>query len=529
MRVFYKYGLFRVVAFAVVGIVIIVSTQLLRGQNPAEATDKIRQLIRTTILALVQEPVVIGEAAASDVQSSSAVSQTTASFGTTQGPATEVLTFAADQTNAPTLEIPENCQKANASTGATVIGDKIQFRFFAKVGVPKLESDGSATALLDQVAFERLDLSGVYDVAEDGTIALPLIGRLNLVGQTLACAEALVASEVAAQDTSVSAVTAAFSARLPVTISGAVSAPGSYAHTPSMTVNRLLNLAGARFIEGPITPQEFESLVAQRDEILHRQILGTLELGRLTANLAGKDSIDIGSGFGGKIPASVVSSLIDAEGLALRLDMSVSQMTDKRNAVAITGLNQKLEDTSNQLVLTETQIATLKSRHDEMTTFKTRGLIQGSQLDLVLSNLMELLRIKMQLVTEQSNLSSQIKLAEEDARLTIEQRQQDLSRRASIVSGEIGLFDLQIAAIETRLARHGVGSEGANLALPLVVSVQRNMVGGPTRFEAALDTPILPGDMLSVSLSTSMAAKQVTAANDNAGADDALVPELLQK
>lgn len=529
MRVFYKYGLFRVAAFAVVGIVIIVSTQLLRGQDPAEATDRIRQLLRTTVLAFVQEPEISLVPAASDAQSAGAVLQDTPSFSATSGPATEVLTFAADQTNAPKSNIPDHCQKTGVSTGAAVIGDKIQFRFFAKVGVPKLDGDGSSPALMDRVAFERLDLSGIYDVAEDGTAALPLIGRLALVGRTLACAEALVASAVAAQDTSVSAVTAAFSSRLPVTVSGAVSAPGSYAHTPSMTVNRLLNLAGASFTEGPITPQEFEGFAAQRDEILHRQILAMLELGRLMANVAGADSIDISGGVGAKISASVAASVIDAENLALRLDKSVSQMTDKRNAVAIAGLKQKLEDTGNQLVLIDTQVATLQSRHDEMTTFKTRGLIQGSQLDLVLSNLMELRRIKMQLVTEQSNLASQIKLAEEDARLTVQQRQQELSRRAATVSGEIDLFELQIAAIEVRLARHGIGSAGANLALPLVVSVQRNTVAGPTQFEAALDTPVLPGDMLSVSLTASVTAKQVTAANNNAGEGDALVPELLQK
>ena len=526
LGVFYKYGLFRVAAFAVVGIVIIVSTQLLRGQDPTDATDKISHFVRNA-MGLGQDPP--GGDAAADAPMIGDAPQSNVSFAASPPAVAKTLTFAADQTNTPLPAVPASCQKTGVMIGSTVIGDKIQFRFFAKVGVPRLASNASATASADSVAFERLDLSGSYDVAEDGTVALPLIGRLALAGQTLACAEAIVGSAVAAQDASVSAVTASFAARLPVTVSGAVNAPGAYVHAPGMTVNRLLNLAGASFSESPITPAEFQNLVAQRDEILHRQILAVLGLGRLKSNIAGKTELDIGGSLAAKGDAALVSSLIDAETAALRLDLSVDAATDQRSTVAIAGLRQKLEDVSKQLTQAETQVATLQVRHDEMSSFKSRGLIQGSQLDVLLSNLMELNRIKMQLSTDESNLRSQIVLAETDAKLAIQLRQQDLTRKVAALSGEIDLFEVQITAIDQRLANHGLSTDGASRALPLAVSVLRTEITGTSRFDASLDTLILPGDTVTVSRTASLSTSHPTAANGSPAGAEELASDVLQE
>ena len=533
MRVWFKHGLVRVIAFVIVGIAVVVSTQLLRGQDPEEVTSKIRQMVRSTILAWVREPG-SSETSEASLQTLGTGPQRTAAIEKVVVPTPKILTFAAAQTTPPRIDVPAYCEKSDVSAGSIVMGDKIQLRLFAAIRIPTVGSGSSSTAQVDAVAYERLDLSGIYDIGEDGTAALPLIGRIELVGRSLACAEALVASEIAAQDDSISTVTASFSARLPVTVSGAVRAPGAYTHTPGMNVNRLLNLAGASFGDGPITPQEFESLIAQRNEMRHRQILAAIELGRLQANIAGKDDIVIADGLVANVPATLLSALIDAESTALRQDLSVSRVSDERSAVAIAGLVQKFEDTRSQLATVETQLSSLQVRHDEMTSFKSRGLIQASQLDVLLSNLMELNRIRMQLETDQSNLESQIELAKEDARLAIQVRLQDFSRRAAALAGEISLFEVQLSAIGSRLAGHGIGTEGADFALPLLVSVLRTEVNGAYRLDATLDTVILPGDMVTISLSTNslpanVFEKQVTADNDEAGDAGAIAPGRLQR
>lgn len=514
LRAWFKHGLVRVIAFLIVGTAVVVSTQLLRGQNPGDASSGIRQFVSGTILSWVRESDSSESLSEASAQTPSVELQSIASVDEVDLPTPKAVSFAADESAEPMLDVTGSCGVIEGSAGSIVMGDKIQLRFFAAVRVPNVDASSLPAAPSEAVAYERLDLSGIYEIAEDGTAALPLIGRIPLIDRTLACAETIVASEIAAQDGSVGTVTASFSARLPVTVSGAVRAPGTYAYSPGMTVNRLLNLAGANFGEGPVTPQEFEGLTAQRNELLYRQILAVIELGRLNANIAGKDKIVISDDLAAAVPETVVSALIDAESTALKQDLLVSRMSDQRTDVAIAGLVQKFEDTRSQLATVDTQLASLQQRNEEMTSIKSRGLIQASQLDGLLSNLMEVNRIKMQLETDQSNLESQIALAKEDAQLAVQVRMQDFSRRAAALSGEISLFDVQLSAIGARLAGHGAGSAGTDFDMPIVVSVLRSEAKGAYRLDATLDTLVLPGDMVTISLSGTQSAKQITAEND---------------
>ena len=527
LRVWFKHGLVRVIAFLIVGITVIVSTQLLRGQNPEEVSNNLRLLINKTFFVGTPAPQSV-ETRLSDARTLDANPQVSNDAERVVVVAPKTLTFAADQSTAPIIAVPAYCADRDVAAGSIVLGDKIQLRFFAAVRLPSAEADFSSTAQANSVAYERLDLSGIYDISEDGSAALPLIGRIDLAGQPLACAEALVAREIVALDTSVNSVSASFAARLPVTISGAVRAPGAYTHSPGMTVNRLLNLAGASFEDGPITPQDFESLIGQRNELRHRQILAAAELGRLTANMSGKDTIVIPDGLGINVPITLPSALLDAETTALRQDMSVGRTIDARSAVSIAGLEQRFEDTRSQLFTVKSQIASLQARYDEMTSFKSRGLIQASQLDVAQSNLMELNRIGMQLETDQSSLQAQIALAKEDAQLAIQVRLQGFSQRAAALSGEISLLDVQLSAVRSRLAGHGIGEDSADFALPLVATVLRTGTNGALRLTATLDTLIFPGDMVTISMSANLVEKQLTADNNEASDTGAVASGNLQ-
>ena len=527
LRVWFKHGLVRVIAFLIVGITVIVSTQLLRGQNPEEVSNNLRLLINKTFFVGTPAPQSV-ETRLSDARTLDANPQVSNDAERVVVVAPKTLTFAADQSTAPIIAVPAYCADRDVAAGSIVLGDKIQLRFFAAVRLPSAEADFSSTAQANSVAYERLDLSGIYDISEDGSAALPLIGRIDLAGQPLACAEALVAREIVALDTSVNSVSASFAARLPVTISGAVRAPGAYTHSPGMTVNRLLNLAGASFEDGPITPQDFESLIGQRNELRHRQILAAAELGRLTANMSGKDTIVIPDGLGINVPITLPSALLDAETTALRQDLSVGRTIDARSAVSIAGLEQRFEDTRSQLFTVKSQIASLQARYDEMTSFKSRGLIQASQLDVAQSNLMELNRIGMQLETDQSSLQAQIALAKEDAQLAIQVRLQGFSQRAAALSGEISLLDVQLSAVRSRLAGHGIGEDSADFALPLVATVLRTGTNGALRLTATLDTLIFPGDMVTISMSANLVEKQLTADNNEASDTGAVASGNLQ-
>ncbi|MCA0942161.1 polysaccharide biosynthesis/export family protein [Salipiger pacificus] len=95
-------------------------------------------------------------------------------------------------------------------------------------------------------------------IGEDGTISLPLIGRVTLRGQTVGAAEKDVArrfGEVAFRQRNLdgretlfpispSEVSLSVTEFRPVYVSGDVKAPGAFAFTPGLTVRRALTLSG---------------------------------------------------------------------------------------------------------------------------------------------------------------------------------------------------------------------------------------------------------------------------------------------
>ena len=428
-------------------------------------------------------------------------------------PAPRTITLAQSETSKPLPVIPQGCATSEPAPGSIVIGDRLQLRFFATVAVPRTAEGGGDAIKAEPVAFERLDLSGTYEVGEDGSAALPLIGRVALAGQALSCAEAVIANAIALQDASVSAVTAAYSFRLPVTVSGAVRAPGAYSYSPGMTVDRLLNLSGATFSDGPITPQEFEGLLAQRDELMRRQITATLEMRRSEAVLAGRAELELSDSVLAEAPPEIINDLVATESAALTQDIAVTKMNEVRRAVEVDGLKQKMADLEKQLALVSDQLGNLQSRLDEVATLKSKGLLQASQLDTLISNVMELNRIQLQLQTDRSNLTSQLALASQDAGLEVQKQRQELSRHIAELAGQISLLEVQRQAIDSRLAAHGIGTQGEDRILPLQVSIQRTEPAGAYRFDATWQTPIFPGDMVNVSLPPNTTGKEITASS----------------
>ena len=547
MGISIKLALVRVTTFGVVGAAIIVSTQILRSTDPTETFNRYRQMVQEAVLSLLKAPQATAEGSADEnapAELQSLISPGTDTLQESTTPKTfaaemiappkpepepKAVSFASVAADAPRVEVPARCKTPEISSASTMIGDKIQLRFFAKVGMPGLPDDRTSLPKIETVAFERLDLSGVYEVTEDGTVALPLIGRVALAGQSLACTEALVANGVAGMDGSVSAVIASFASRPAVTVGGAVRAPGTYAFTPGMTVNRLLSLAGATFSDAPTTPQEIKALVAQRDEILRRQILAILEHGRLKANLEGRAEIDVRDSVVAEAPDDIVSSLIASETATLQHDISLDRAREARDAVALAGLQKQLEDTRAQLALLDSQIANLQARQDELSALKGRGLLQASQVDVALGSLMELSRLRMQLDSEQSNLALQISLARENARLARQTREQDLSQRATTLLGQISLFDVQRAAITERLNTYEINTAGEEPPSPLSVTIERTNVDKAYLFEASLDTPVFPGDMVSVSLLATNATHNVTARNSVSDETISVATELLHQ
>lgn len=72
--------------------------------------------------------------------------------------------------------VSSDCNQVNQLTsGTALVGDRLTLRFFEREAVKSATMTGGTSPLY----FERLDLSGTYEVDAQGEVSLPLLGRLQ--------------------------------------------------------------------------------------------------------------------------------------------------------------------------------------------------------------------------------------------------------------------------------------------------------------------------------------------------------------
>lgn len=92
--------------------------------------------------------------------------------------------------------------------------------------------------------FNEQDLSGDFDVSDQGALALPLIGQVDVKGKTTAEAQKIIASKYGANYLVNPRVSLQVLNYRPFFILGEVKNPGSYPYQSGMTVLDAIALAG---------------------------------------------------------------------------------------------------------------------------------------------------------------------------------------------------------------------------------------------------------------------------------------------
>jgi protein involved in polysaccharide export with SLBB domain len=391
----------------------------------------------------------------------------------------------------PSAEPPKGCADPDRLTpGAALIGDKLSLRFFEK------ETEAAALAAsAAPVYFERLDLSGSYDVDARGEISIPLVGRVAADGRTLACVEALVASRYAETFLTDASVSAAFAARPAVIVTGAVRAPGSYAVTPGMVLRQLLALAGAKSMQpDPGEAAAVAPLLARKAELEALSAGLRLETRVLTAARAHQAdpglTADERSLFQSRLGATRVQSELD--NLSARVDAfarakadRTAQVAEKRAMLAL------MHDEEADL---DRQVAEKRQRLDELRALTTRGLAPLTRLSADEAALITLEHSDYEVASAVLAQQAAVRAAEEalaavdgDYRSAVAGELRDRTRDADAIDAQLAAIDLQID-----LLRDGPG------AGPERVTIVRTEAGGTTRLEGTLASVVLPGDLVEV-------------------------------
>ena len=123
-----------------------------------------------------------------------------------------------------------------------VVGDRLKIVFYSRVGSG---SDGANTGVPDLASLvEHPEMTGEYIVQLDGTIFLPLIGKVNAAGQGEESLVTILERKSKAIFHGPTNVSVHLVEREPVYVTGDVPQPGAFKYDPGMVILNAVGLAG---------------------------------------------------------------------------------------------------------------------------------------------------------------------------------------------------------------------------------------------------------------------------------------------
>jgi len=356
--------------------------------------------------------------------------------------------------------------------------------------------------------FQRMDLSGDYEVQQDGSIMLPRIGSISSSGRSLHDVREAIQSSFASTMGTPAEVNVTITKRQPVYVVGAVKNSGAYQYVAGMMVIQAISLAGG-----------IERSPAHSAQIID-QVRGAEKLDqtrdRLKRLLVKKARLE--ADRDGAAQPAVTSRLQELAGVpdAERLIAAEAEILEAtRRARAA-----QLDDLDTQITSTQQQLALLKQRG---TQFDAQMQARTSRLDQLQALQQRGGVVQTSLITAQTDLSD-ITGRKQDFEITLAQTEQRLttarSTRAKLETDEkLALSkDLADTVAEIADAERALGADALAMrtltamavqegaadihAVPLLEIIRRT---GTTRSTISADdtTELMPGDVVRVRLKSS--------------------------
>lgn len=397
------------------------------------------------------------------------------------------------------LPAPSAACAAPAPAGAGAItGDRIQLRVFERARFDSARG-GKESPDQEDYTFERLDLSGSYEVDEAGELALPLLGRFSVASLPLDCVERRIAAQYAEAAQATAVVSANFASRPPVVVNGTVRAPGVYAFTPGMNVAHLLALAGLPSATAAHAPVEHAGLIAHRDEVERRALAVDLERVRLEAARAGRRDLALSDADQRRFTRVLGDDRIDSERAALRAELAALDVKKASHQRQLASLKDQIASIYAHLAGIDAKTLHHAERLSRLQDLRTSGIASLAHLDDTEKNLMLLDSAALTATVEVARLSRSRETLKHNIAIDAANRRERLSLEIRDRIEERDGLHSQRATIEAQLAALLPAYAGQSLAERLRVAIRR-----PGRKTASLDadpeTELAPGDVVTVSI-----------------------------
>lgn len=347
-------------------------------------------------------------------------------------------------------------------------------------------------------------LGGEFIVSESGTLALPLIGSLDVAkldseGVAQEYAERLQAKTGLLRKPEISVSVVEYP---PIYVAGDVVAPGEHKFRPNLTALQALAMSGGLQKDKEEAPEGHVKLLfdlqASKIDILRSR----MRIARLTAEMSDSENFDFPKLADSAEDKATFEELYKRENIIfvarknelVRQAATLNELRDLLNA-EIGTLDQKAAATDDAIKSLEKELEGVRELVEKGVAVRSRQsdlerLLAGLRADR-LDRATEVMRARQSIAEATRNIDGlhdhhRTEVATEIQTESVNLEQAELKRDLT--------RNLLLKSIEDEAAR----SE-ARATIVTTMTIVRNEDGKPVKFTAADETPLMPGDVLTIS------------------------------
>lgn len=389
------------------------------------------------------------------------------------------------------------------------VGDRLKITFFESLDIGSRATagaiDSAAAGPALQTFYQRMDLSGEFNIDQDGSISLPRLGRFVLAGRSVPEIQADLAITFTRVMGRPADVNVTITERQPIYVVGPVKQPGSYKFVSGMMVIQAVALAGgfehglvgtSQAIEGIREFERVQKSADQMKRLLARRARFEAQRGGMNSLQAPEQLIAIAGENG-------ADTYLASENALLRVERSQRDLQSTEAVTAVTLAQNELQALRLKLTALETQRGIKAERFAELQKLMTRGITTRNGVVAVRSELAEIETQRHEALVAIVRAEGRVKLAEQAQRRVHADASASLIRAIAQVDSEIS--ELNGALASTELIMTFVEESSSRLTLAKTTSrptyeiVRQGSDGASIR--SATETSVLqPGDVLKIQM-----------------------------
>ncbi|EPX85732.1 polysaccharide biosynthesis/export family protein [Salipiger mucosus] len=345
------------------------------------------------------------------------------------------------------------------------------------------------------------EFSRLAPVDADGRIAMPVLGTIPVAGQEIDAIGTAIAEAFAARELLTSPVVLVEVASYrQVYVGGRVGQPGAIDFVPGMTARQAIIAAGgiglAASAGAPGTEAALSALATRRAKAFAlAQVIA--RIARLEAQLAGPAAaMPETEALPSLEPSDLESAAQSESALLADLRGRVAAREDHTDAL-LSLIDLEVDTLNRQAALQDSEAEVQQSEIDNARSLVERGLMPRPRLQELLREQSRLNRDRLDTSAFAARARQQSETvrfervdAAADRRREVRLELQEARQQRAALEAEIEALDLRIMA---------AGLSPRTNSEPRLV-IHRTRAGVATQFDAGMDDPIKPGDVLDISL-----------------------------